>query len=44
MPSSHSLEVKPRVDVVGGVYRERCRLPSNPIAMRLGAVVDELLR
>jgi hypothetical protein len=29
MPSSHSLEVKPRVDVVGGVYRERCRLPSN---------------
>lgn len=29
MPSSRSLEVRPRVDVVGGVYRERCRLPSN---------------
>jgi nucleoside 2-deoxyribosyltransferase len=29
MPGSHPPEVKRRVAVVGGVYRERCRLPSN---------------
>jgi hypothetical protein len=27
MPGSDSREVKMRVAVVGGVYRERCRLP-----------------
>ena len=29
MPGSHPREVRCRVAVVGGVYRERCRLPSN---------------
>jgi nucleoside 2-deoxyribosyltransferase len=29
VPDSHPREVKSRVAVVGGVYRERCRLPFN---------------